>query len=68
MARSPGRDRLRSVLKAAARLDEINREVAEILRVFPSLRVLSEGLPRLRPRRALRGASRSPAAFSRQVH
>jgi hypothetical protein len=40
MARSTGQGGARSVMKAAERLDEINREVAEILRVFPDLRTL----------------------------
>ncbi len=46
MAQSTGQGGARSVMRAAARLDEIDREVAEILRVFPDLRVFHHGRAR----------------------
>jgi hypothetical protein len=50
MTRSTGRRGPRSLVKAAARLEEINREVAEILRVFPDLQTLQRGRARGRAR------------------
>lgn len=46
MARSTGQGGPQSLMKAAARLEEINREVAEILRVFPDLRTFQRGRAR----------------------
>lgn len=45
MARPTGQGGAGSVLRAAERLVEINREVAEILRVFPDLRSCARSRP-----------------------
>ena len=60
MARSNGQGGSRSVARAAARLDEINREVAEILRFFPDLRTFQRGRARGPARPAGTAASRFP--------
>lgn len=61
MARPTGQSGAGSVLRAAERLVEINREVAEILREFPDLR----SWVRSRPTRLARLARRHMDKFSR---
>ncbi len=69
MARSTEPGGARSVLRAAARLDEINREVAEILRVFPDLRASGQRHPR-RPKveHAACRVPRPTVTLPRQIH
>ncbi len=63
MARPTGLGGARSVVRAAERLDEINREVAEILRAFPDLRSFADR----RPSRAIFWTARRRASAGRAV-
>lgn len=67
MARSTEYDKARSVVRAAERLDEINREVAEILRAFPELRPFIQARVLRRERSPFAGL-RAAGTWPRQFH